>query len=432
MTEFPWHEAPLVSDRIVGPGEFGQRMSILEARTTRSANPHERQGAADLAPLRILALNWRCFLHEQAGGAERNLQEQARRWAAAGHDVTLFTADPGRAVAPRKNETIDGVTIRRMGGRFTVYLYAAIYLMLRGRRFDRVLDIANGIPFFTPLFTRTPRVLFVHHVHEHQWASEFSAPAAKLGWFLESKIVPRLYRDCPVVAVSPTTRDALVKIGFSPQRINVVYNGVDARHEDAAVERVPRTIAYIGRLKKYKRLDRLVQVVADLRATYPDIRLDIAGDGDARPALETQIKALGLDRHVTLHGFVDETTKDAILRRAVVFATPSMNEGWGLSVIEANAFGCPAVAYDVPGLSAAIQHGETGLLAHDDASFRGAISLMLKDEALQNKLSVGALAWSKHFDWDSCASSTLQILHGGADASTILTEKTASIFHSVA
>jgi hypothetical protein len=68
-------------------------------------------------PLRILALNHRCFRHPQAGGAEANLFACARSWARAGHHVTVFCADPGRAHAPEREEVVDGVSIVRRGGR---------------------------------------------------------------------------------------------------------------------------------------------------------------------------------------------------------------------------------------------------------------------------------------------------------------------------
>ena len=367
-------------------------------------------------PLRILVLNWRCFRHAQAGGAEQNLYQQARRWAAQGHDVTLVCADPGRAQIPARNEDVEGITIRRMGGRFGVYPRAALYVLRHGHRFDRILDIANGIPFFTPLFTRTPQVLFVHHVHERQWFSEFPTPVARVGWFLEHRVVPRLYRRRPVVAVSPTTSDALVAIGFDPSLVSVIYNGVEMPVSPVSpvspllpMHTAPR-IAYVGRLKRYKRLDLLVRAVAELRAEFPDLRLDIAGDGDARPDIAALVEGLGLQEHVTLHGFVDDGTKAALLRSASVFATPSMHEGWGLSVIEANAHGCPAVAYDVPGLRVAVRHGETGLLATDAAGFRAALALLLHDHDLRRRLSDNARAWAASFDWDSCATETLQVL----------------------
>jgi glycosyltransferase involved in cell wall biosynthesis len=216
-----------------------------------------------------------------------------------------------------------------------------------------------------------------------------------------------------VIAVSPTTRDALVAAGFASEQIQVVYNGVQkSQHASATVGNGTGVrIAYVGRLKRYKRIDLLLSAVARLRTEFPDIHLDLAGDGDARPQLEALIEQLQLQPHVTVHGFVDEQTKSAILRAATVFATPSMHEGWGLSVIEANAHGCPAVAYDVPGLRVAIRHGETGLLAGTHSAFEQALASILRSPALRERLSAGACKWAGKFSWESTALATLEVLH---------------------
>src|SRR6266545_138866 len=315
--------------------------------------------------LRILAFNWRCVRHPQAGGSEINLFEQARRWVKDGHEVTVVCADPGREYASVRDEITDGIRVVRMGGRFSVYLFAALFVRWNCNQFDCILDVANGIPFFTPLFSRKPSVLLVHHVHGQQWFSEFPYLFATIGWFIERTVAP--------------LRDG-------------------------------NRIAYVGRLKRYKRLDLLVQMVAALRPTFSDIHLDLAGDGDAKAEIEALIDRLGVRDCVTVHGFVDEQTKGNILRSAAVFATPSMHEGWGLSVIEANAYGCPAVAYNVPGLCVAICHNETGLLATDHDSFLNALTMILKDQRTRDRLSVGAQAWAARFSWELCASSTLEVL----------------------
>jgi glycosyltransferase involved in cell wall biosynthesis len=306
-----------------------------------------------------------------------------------------------------------------------VYLYAAIFLLLNSWRFDRVLDVANGIPFFAPLFSKKPTVLLVHHVHDQQWFAEFPIPVATLGWFLERRIVPLVYRRRPVIAVSPTTRDALVRTGVPKPHIRIIYNGIErAGSPNRDDYRGEQRIAYVGRIKRYKRLDRLVRMLPELRDAFPDVHLDIAGSGDAEPQIRSLIDELGVQSHVTVHGFVDEQKKAEILGRAAVFATPSMHEGWGLSVIEANSHGCPAVAYDVPGLRVAIQHEKTGLLAADDDDFRRALSVFLGDADARRRHSAASLDWSSRFTWASCAAETFEVLRIGSISRTAHLENT--------
>jgi glycosyltransferase involved in cell wall biosynthesis len=363
-------------------------------------------------PKRILVLNWRCLRHPQNGGSELNIFEQSKQWVKDGHEVTLICSNPGSKYAPSRNEVMDGIKVRRMGGQLTLYLWAALYMLFNAHKYDTILDIANGIPFFAPLFTRRPVVLLVHHVHGKQWFSEFPYLFACIGSFLERKVVPFVYRQNPVIAVSPTTHDNLLALGFLPSQLNIVYNGVEQASEigDSAESSKNFQVAYIGRLKRYKRLDLLVQAVAQLRERFPQIKLDLGGDGDARADIIALVNKLGLQDCVKVHGFVDNRTKENIMRSATVFVTPSMHEGWGLSVIEANTFGCPAVAYDVPGLRVAIRNGETGLLASDDKSFREAIASVLADPARREYLSKGALKWAARFSWKTCAEQTLNIM----------------------
>ena len=160
-----------------------------------------------------------------------------------------------------------------------------------------------------------------------------------------------------------------------------------------------------------------MRAVADLRHSFADIQLTIAGDGDARAEIEALVQQLDLSDHVTIHGPVDEPTKAAILSSAAVFATASMHEGWGISVVEANAFGCPAVAFDVPGLRVAIRDGTTGLLASDDADFERALASILHDQSLRERLSVAARRWAAAFDWALSAHATLELLYTGTISS---------------
>lgn len=250
----------------------------------------------------------------------------------------------------------------------------------------------------------------VHHVHGDQWYREFPYWVGRFGWFLESQVVPWLYRHKRVITVSPTTEEELHKIGFKAQQISVIFNGLEVKIPLPRSESPTPRIAYVGRIKAYKRIDLLVRAVHQLRHEFPDLHLDIAGTGDGIGQLKKLIDDLGLQSHVTLHGYVDEATKAHLLASATLFATPSMQEGWGLSVIEANAYGCPAVAYNVPGLSAAIPNNETGLLANTHAEFIEAMARIIRDEALRQRLSRGAIFWASMFSWEYSALSTISVL----------------------
>ena len=95
-----------------------------------------------------------------------------------------------------RNELLDGIRVHRVGGRFTLYPRVVISYLFRLRgRYDVIVDCENGIPFFTPLFARIPKVLLVHHVHREIFRRETHPPLRWLGYWLEGWLMPRVYQQ---------------------------------------------------------------------------------------------------------------------------------------------------------------------------------------------------------------------------------------------
>lgn len=361
--------------------------------------------------MKILVFNWRDIHHPEAGGAEINIHEQARRWVELGNQVTMFTARPrGHSYTER----LEGIKVYRAGGRLGVYLWAAVaYLAFLRRRADVILDIENGIPFFTPLYSRKPVVLLMHHLHQDQFLVEMGTLLGRFGRFLERVAVPFLYRGSKVIAVSKSTerRKKAALWHGRDMDIKVVYNGVDhAFYIPGGARSEKPTVLYLGRIKRYKQLPRLIAMLPGLRAKVPDVELVIAGDGDGMEEVLSEVAASPTPEAVRIVGRVTEEEKLALLQGAWVMATPSMNEGWGVTVIEANACGTPAVAFRVAGLDEAIVDGETGLLCEDEGSFIDALAEVLSDAGLRGRLSEGAVEWASRFDWEETARQTLEVL----------------------
>ncbi len=357
--------------------------------------------------LRILLLNWRDPKHPQAGGAEMFLFEQAKHWIAWGHEVECITAGfPG---APER-ENVNGVQVRRVGNAATVY--AAVpwtYVRECRDRFDVLIDAENGIPFFSPLFSLKPKVCVMHHVHREVFRKHLPWYLARPLIWCEEKLMPFIYRNTIFVAVSEDTRDEMRRLGMSKRHIGLVYNGVDSSLEPSGKDTRP-TVIYLGRLKRYKRVDHLIREFVTVLEHLPEARLEIAGDGDALPSLRALVAELGIEDAVTFHGYVDDECKRKLLQRAWVFVNPSEMEGWGISVIEANACATPAISYDVPGLREAIVDGVSGLLVPDSEALSTSIIRVLSDEKLREKLAFGAVSRAGAFSWESSARNMLNEL----------------------
>ena len=359
--------------------------------------------------MRVLVVNWQDRLNPQAGGAETHLHEIFGRLAARGHHVSLLCS--GFAGAPRR-ETLDGMEVHRVGGRHTFNALCPGYYRrhLAGECFEVVVEDLNKVPVFAPFWARSPLVLLVHHLFGTTAFREASAPFAAATWLLERPI-PWVYRGVPAQAVSESTADDLVARGLRRQDVRVIHNGVDVEFfsPDPMISRESEpTFLYLGRLKRYKRIDLAVEAVALLARDGVPARLVIAGKGDEEPRLRALVEKRGIEDRVRFEGFVTEERKRELLRRCWATVLPSPKEGWGITNVEAAACGTPAVAADSPGLRESVVHGRTGLLVPygDPAALAEALRSLALGRDRVETLGEGALAFAQDFTWDHAAERT--------------------------
>lgn len=352
----------------------------------------------------VAFLNWRDRLHPEGGGSELYVERVAAGLAARGHRVTIFCAAHARA--PR-DEVRDGVRFVRRGGRATVYLRAALALrtgLLRSP--DVVVDVQNGLPFCSPLSTRAPVVNVVHHVHREQWPVVFGPVAARIGWWVESRVAPRVYRRTPYVVVSERTAEELRELGVADRALQVVHNGADPALDTGTPRSSTPSLCVVGRLVPHKRVELALQAVAALRAELPGLRLTVVGEGWWSPQLRAAAAELGVEDVVDFVGYVDERTKHEVLSRSWLLLQPSIKEGWGLSVVEAAAHRTPAVAFaDAGGIAESVRDGETGVLVDGPEGFTAAVRRLLLDDAERERLGDAAREHAADYTWDGAVDS---------------------------
>jgi glycosyltransferase involved in cell wall biosynthesis len=354
--------------------------------------------------VRILILNERDPHHPRAGGAETHVHEVFRRLAARGHAVTELVSSFGGGAA---REELDAVRFDRVGPLPGFYPRAAARCARATRRgeFDVVVECLNKLPFLAPLYSARPVVGLCHHLFGTTAFRQVAWPIALTVVAVE-RAIPLAYRRTPIVAISSSTRDDLVARGIAPDRVEVQHPGIARpQAQPAPIARREPLVVYVGRLEAYKRIELVLEAVAQIAARRPAVRLALLGRGAERPQLERRAVALGIRERVEFAGFVSDAERDAWLARARVCVCASRKEGFGLTVIEANAVGTPNVASDAPGLRDTVQHGETGFLVQDGGSgaFAERIEALLGDDALAERMSRAALAWSQRFDWETAA-----------------------------
>lgn len=350
-------------------------------------------------PLRILMLNWRDMAHPEAGGAEKYLTVVAAGLSERGHDVTFRTAAYPGALP---DEITDGVRYRRTGGRLDIYPRALAYQAIRRPDFDVVVDVQNGMPYLSPLLQTVPVVNLVHHVHREQWPVLFGPRLSRLGWWLESRVAPYVYRHSTYVTVSESTRKELVELGVAPERIEIIHNGTDALPLDGDTRTKHPSLIVLGRLVPQKRVEYALHALADIATDLPDVTLDVVGSGWWSSHLEGLARDLGIEERVTFHGHVSEAEKHRLLASAWVHLMPSLKEGWGLVVVEAGIHGTPTVAFvEAGGPNDSIVDGSTGVLVEGGvAEFTEATRSLLVNCDMRERMSAAASVWVRRFRWD--------------------------------
>ena len=357
--------------------------------------------------LKVLVFNWRCWLNPKMGGAEVFTREVLKRWAEAGHDITLFAS---KFEGSHDEEVVDRVRIVRQGGEFSVYWKAKKFYAkyFSKERYDVVIDEINTRPFLTPKFVGNGEkiIALIHQLAREYWFYETCFPMSFLGYYFFEERWLKNYEKILTVTVSNSTKKDLVDLGF--ERVFVVGEGLNFRplQKLAEKEGCP-VIVFAGRLKKAKRPDHAIKAFKIVRRTVPNAELWLIGDGYFKDKL-MRIACEG----VRFFGFLSNEERRNLIKKAWVLVNPSVREGFGLSVVEANALGVPCVAYDVAGLRDSVIDGETGLLVEsgDVQALAEAIIHVLTNDALRVRLSEKALAYSRSFCWDEVADEFMKVV----------------------
>jgi glycosyltransferase involved in cell wall biosynthesis len=355
--------------------------------------------------MKILVFNWQDIKNPLGGGAEVHLHEVFKRIAALGHEVTLCCH---RFDGSSEFENIDGIEVIRKGRRSIFnFKVPGIYRKITKKRlFDIVIDDINKIPFYTPLFVKHPLIGLSHHFFGKSIFRESGLIAGSYVYLAE-KLVDKVYQTTPFVVVSQSTLQEFVDRGFNRNKFTIVGNAIN--HEQFSMKVCPKndapTVAYFGRLKKYKSIDHLLRAFAMVVQSIPKARLQILGRGSYQPELEKLAKELGIAGKTTFFGYVTEEQKIQLLGSAHVVVNTSMKEGWGITNIEANACGTPVISANVPGLKDSVSEGKSGMLYEygDVDSLAALITDLLMNEDKCQQLSRDSVEWARSFSWDESA-----------------------------
>ena len=376
-----------------------------------SGEPSLRERVLASPLRRIHMLAWRDLDDPEAGGSEIHAHAIASRWAAAGLRVTMRTS---YAAGRSQDIERDGYRVVRKAGRYLVFPRAIASEMARRMGpSDGLVEIWNGMPFFSPLWYRGPRIVLLHHVHAEMWRMVLPASLARVGELVEYRAAPPVYRNTDIVTLSRSSRDDMVEqLGFDPGRIHVVNPGIDQRFRpvggassvgtEEGRSLTPLVVA-VGRLVPVKRWDVLIRSLAAIKPQHPRLRAVIAGEGYEREALQDLRAELGADDWLELPGRVSDQRLVELYQQAWFVASSSVREGWGMTLTEAAACATPAVATDIPGHRDAVCDGVTGILAASSDDLAAAMDEMIADSGTRHTMARAAYEQSLSFSWDTAA-----------------------------
>lgn len=351
--------------------------------------------------MHVLILNWRDPRNPSAGGAEVLTFEIARRLVRDGDRVTWMAA--GFHGSP-PTDTLDGVSIVRLGRWYSVHVLAFIRYLTRYRAVDRIIDEVHWFPFFAGWYAPGKTILLACEVAGPLFDALLPRGFATIGRILE-QLYLRSYRHIPVLAISPSTRRDFLSAGFPSQRVKVLRMGITVPVTEPKIAKERElTMVFVGRWNKLKGMPDAVRALSIIQQSVSGARLWLIGKGSDQEVMEIA-RRYGIDhpdRSIRCYGPVSEKEKFELLARAHVLIHPSVSEGFGLTVPEAGFVGTPTVAYDTRGLRDLIEHNRTGILTSTQSPedmAREIIALWM-DRPRYDTICRHVRPWAKQFDWE--------------------------------
>ena len=374
----------------------------------------EHLGLRDLA-----VIAWRDLEAPDSGGSEEHLTQVSQHWTNAGLSVNIRTA--GVQGLPAQVER-NGSKVIRKGGRVSIFPGAAFQVLRGGLgSADGVIDVFQGMPFLSPLWTRRPRVGLIHHCHMGTWSDLAPIGLAQLGYCIERFAIRHIYRSTPLVTLSPSSAEEIVKcMKIKPEQLRVGPVGIDSDFipDTTSGEAEILLVVAGGRFMPPKGFDRIPAILSSVKKKIPALQAVIFGDGPEKSRIESQIQKHSAEDWITLPGFISREDQVSLYQKAKLLIAPSRREGWNMTITEAAACGTPAVATKIPGHLDAVMNQQTGYLVENDYEMAEAIIAGLSDESKRIEMRKNSLEHAQKFRWEHTAAIILNALCDDAESRT--------------
>ena len=373
--------------------------------------------------MNILILNWRDVTHPKSGGAEVVTMQHAKAWSHMGNTVTWLTAGYSGA---KNEEVFQNIRFIRRFGSLTIYLYVPFFLLFKSKKFDVIIDEVHGFPFFSPLFTRKPVVVFIHEIAGEIWDYMFPFPKNIIGKLLEQWYF-QLYKHCFFWTDAPSTVKELEERGIPKkqcvaipcpitvdEKIFVLHSSfLDGNQEPGTKNKKP-TYLFVSRVVRMKGIEEVIKAFSFIARAQKDAMLWIIGGGEGSyvEELRQMVDEYGIKNSVLFLGNVSEKEKYDRMAHAHVLLHASVKEGWGLVVLEAAMVGTPSVVYNVPGLKDVVIHNKTGIVIENNSpqEMARAAVMLINDPKRYSRYQKNGMERVKKINWNDVTLQSFNLL----------------------
>lgn len=347
---------------------------------------------------------WRDCFNPRAGGAEYVTLKHAQAWLKKGYQITWFAA----AVPGAQTQfTAERIKFYRFGPEKLYFFTAGImYWLYSNRDFEVIIDQVHGLPNFSTLWApRTKKILLIHEVAGKIWQYMFPWPLSVVGEFLEATCLKVFYKNTVAWVDAVCTKEDLVEIGFKPSSVYVIPCAIDKTRVVRAKKEKALTLIFLARLVPMKGVEFSLKVFRTILRIQPKAQLWIVGGGenDYVKHLKNLVQLCGMAGQVQFMGKLSEAEKANRLRRAHFLLHTSVKEGFGLTVLEANAQQTPTAIFDVGSLNELVENKKTGVIApfHDEQALAVQIIAAYKNKKFYAQLAKRASLFQKRYTWDT-------------------------------
>lgn len=325
--------------------------------------------------MNILWFTWKDKKHALSGGAELLNEQLAKRLVRDGHKVVFIVSTYPNC---KREETIDGYKIIRVGNRYTVYLKAFWYYWRNLRYWpDIIIEEINTIPFFTQWYApKQKRVLIFYQLCREIWFYQQPVPINLIGYLFEN-IYLRLFNRNKVITISKSTKDDLIKFGFLKKNIYTFPPFITLKPITSIKQKKYKdyTLLSFGSRRPMKRVYEQTKAYELAKQNISQLKLKM-----------TSCK-------------ITEKEKKLLMQKCHIILSTSVKEGWGLTITEAASQGTPAIVYNIDGLRDSVKNNISGVVCKQNTPQEVAKNIikLYKNKNLYKRLQKNALNRSRRF-----------------------------------